>query len=136
LDVSFCKSTDGPPTLDDLLHFPVTNGHIDLPEKIGADYVKFGILLLEDKNGHEVKGIEASKRFVPVDITVEILRYWLKGKGRKPVTWQTLVECLRYTGLNVLADEIENSISSHSVTTDSNLLLSDLPQEGRKNVQQ
>ena len=102
--------------------------------------------------------IKASKSD-PVTITDEILKQWLQGKGRKPVTWQTLVMCLRDTGLNFLAATIEHSInetmnsnhsmssrnktmdSNHSLssrnkTMDSNHSLSDLLQEGRKNVQQ
>ena len=30
-----------------------------------------------------------------------------------PITWQTLVECLRDTDLNVLVDNIESSLSEH-----------------------
>ena len=55
----------------------------------------------------------------PVDITVEILKQWLKGKGRMPNTWQTLVKCLRDTDLYVLADNIENSLSEHHGSKDS-----------------
>ena len=47
--ISFCKSTDDPPILDTLRHYPVTNGHIDIAAEIGTDYEKFGTLLLEDK---------------------------------------------------------------------------------------
>ena len=89
--------------------------------------------------------IEASKSD-PVNITAEILKEWLQGKGRKPVTWQTLVNCLRDTDLNILADVIESShnvttdsnhsLSSRNKTMDSNHSLSDLLQKGRKNVQQ
>ena len=82
------------------------NGHMDLAEEIGADYEKFGTLLLEDKKGNKVKNIKVSKRGDPVEITVEItveiLKQWLQRKGRKPVAWQTLVKCLRDTDLNAL----------------------------------
>ena len=94
LDISFCTSVDDPPTLDCLRHFPVTNGHMDLAEEIGADYEKFGTLLLEDKKGNKVKNIKVAERGDPVGITVEILKQWLQGKGRKPVTCNTLVKCL------------------------------------------
>ena len=111
LDISFCKSADGPPTLDGLRHFPVANGHMDLAEEIGADYEKFGTLLLEDKKGNKVKNIEVSERGDPVEITVEILKQWLQGKGRKPVASQTLVKCLQDTDLNALADNMESLLS-------------------------
>ena len=113
VDVYICKSADGPPTLDSLRQFPVTNGHMDLAQEIGTDYEKFGTLLLEDKNGNKVKNIEVSERGDPVKITVEILKKWLQGKGRKPVTWQTLVKCLQDTDLNTLADKMERLLQQH-----------------------
>ena len=115
-----CKSADGPPTLDILRHFPVTNGHMDLAEEIGADYEKFGTLLLDDKKGNKVKNIEVFERGDPVEIAVEILKKWLQGKGRKPVTWQTLVKCLRDVRMNVLADNIQSSLSEHNRSKDLN----------------
>ena len=114
-----CKSADGPPTLDILRHFPVTNGHMDLAEEIGADYEKFGTLLLDDKKGNKVKNIEVSEHGDPVDIAVEILRQWLQGKGRKPVTWQTLVKCLQNSDLNTLVDNMKRSLSEHHGSKDS-----------------
>ena len=114
-----CKSTDDPPTLETLRYYPVTNGHIDIAAEIGTKYDKFGTLLLKDKIGNIVDSIAKSKRGDPVDITVEILRQWLRGKGRKPVTWQTLVKCLRDTDLITLADNMKNSLSEHHGRKDS-----------------
>ena len=121
-----CKFTDGPPTLGTLRHFPVANGHIDIAAEIGAEYNKFGTLLLNDENGNKVRNIEVSKRGDPVDITVEILRQWLNGKGREPVTWQTLVECLRDTDLNTLVDNMKKSLSEHHGSKDSDRAPSEL----------
>ena len=87
--------------------------------EIGTHYEKFGTLLLEDKKGSIVDSIVKSKHYVPVDITVEILRQWLQGKGRKPVTWQTLVKCLQDTDLTTLADDMKNSLSEHHGRKDS-----------------
>ena len=112
--VSSCTSTDAPPSLDVLRRFPVKNVHIDIPEQIGADYGKFGTFLLEDKSGNKVKNIKVSEHGDPLLITVEILHQWLQGKGKKPVTWQTLVTCLQDTGLYVLAKNIDDSLSEHN----------------------
>ena len=90
------------------------DGSIDIAEKIGTDYERFGTLLLNDNDGTKVKNIETSKRGDPVHITVEILKQWLQGKGKKPITWRTLMNCLRGTGLNVLADQIDHLLSSHN----------------------
>ena len=121
MDFLLCMgSADITPSLDALRNFPTMNGPIDIAEKIGADYKHFGTLLLNDDDGSKVNVIEVSKRGHPVDITVEILEQWLHGRGRLPVTWQTLVKCLRDMKLTVLADKIENSLSEHNRNKNSN----------------
>lgn len=112
------KFADDPPNLSALRNFTVNHGSIDIAEKIGTNYEHFGTLLLNDNDGTKVKNIEMSKHGDPVHITVEILKQWRQGKGRRPVTWRTLVDCLRGTGLNVLADKIEHSLSSHNGSKD------------------
>ena len=107
------KSADECPTLPALRDFPGKHGSIDIAADINGDYNKFGTLLLDDKNGKKLYSIERSKHGDPVDITVAILQMWMDGKGRMPVTWQTLVTYLRKTGLNVLADNIESVLSEH-----------------------
>ena len=117
------KSADDPPNLSALRNF---TGAIDIAEKIGTNYEHFGTLLLNDNDGTKVKNIEMSKHGDPVHITVEILKQWRQGKGRRPVTWRTLVDCLRGTGLNVLADQIEHSLSSRNVSEGSDRSHSEL----------
>lgn len=117
--ISSCKSADNPPILPTLRHFPVEDTFIDIAEEIGPDYEKFGTLLLEDKNGNKVKIIRMSERDDPLRITVEILRQWLREKGRMPVTWQTFVKCLRDINLNVLADKMDCSLSGRGGSKDS-----------------
>ena len=109
-----CKSVDNPPKLPILRHFPVKDGSVDIAEKIGTDYKHFGTLLLNDNDGSKVNNIEMSKRGDPVGITAEILEQWLQGRGRMPVTWQTLIKCLRDMKKIVLADAIESSLSKHT----------------------
>ena len=72
---------------------------IDIAEEIGADYELFGTLLLEDNNGNKIKIIEKSERDDVLRIVAEILQQWLKGKGRLPVTWHTLIQCMRESNL-------------------------------------
>ena len=42
-----------------------------------------------------------------MQINTEILREWATGRGKKPVSWETLTEVLRNIGLSTLASEIE-----------------------------
>ena len=88
----------------------------DIVLEIQNDYEKFGIQLLQDDKGNIVAGIEKMKHGDPGDITVQILQQWLQGKGRKPVTWQTLVECLEDTNMHVAADYIKATFGRSNVT--------------------
>ena len=123
--VSYSVPVDDSPTLPVLRNFPVKNAFIDIVVNIGPDYEKFGTLLLEDKYGNEIKMIRTFERDDPLHIVSEILKQWLQGKGKTPVTWQTLVRCLRDTKLNVLADKIETSLLKHDGIEDSNRVSSE-----------
>ena len=102
----------------------MNSGFKDIAAEIQNNHEHFGTLLLKDTNGNVVKGIVKASNGNPVDITVEILRQWLEGKGKLPVTWQTLIKCLRDTKLSVAADYIEGALFQESssdvpVSTDS-----------------
>ena len=109
------QSADDSPTLLELLRFPVQDEFKDVVVEIQSDYLKFGIQLLQDDTGNTIEGIERKKRGDPSEITVEILRLWLQGKGRQPVTWQTLVNCLQDTKLYVMADYIQSELDTGNV---------------------
>ena len=99
------------PNLNELRQFRVKDGVKDIVAEIQNDYIRLGGCLLQDGSGSKVHGIEKAKQYDPVPITEEILRQWLLGKGKRPVTWQTLVDCLREAQLNVAADDIEGALS-------------------------
>lgn len=77
---------------------------------IGTKYANFGIVLLENETGAIISAIEAQHLGNPVSICLEVLKRWLQGQGRHPVTWGVLVEVLRSIKLNVLAEDIEYSL--------------------------
>ena len=85
---------------------------INIPEQISDKYMTFGILLLNDDNGAIVN--EISLRYLKdhVQINIDILRRWINGEGRLPVSWETLTACLRDTGLSKLADDIQQNIET------------------------
>ena len=100
-----------PPDLNDLRKLPVKDGVKDIVAEIQNDYIRLGGCLLKDEGGNKVHGIEIAKQYIPLAITEEILRQWRQGKGKEPVTWRTLVDCLREVQLNVAADDIEGALS-------------------------
>lgn len=75
--------------------------------EIGSRYVMFGLLLLEDATGSKVQNIAHQHRNDSEKINMEILQRWIDGRGKLPVTWQTLTDVLRYCNLSELAAEIE-----------------------------
>ena len=99
---------DCTPTLVNLISFPMSNGgKLNLADEIGVSYYGFGVLLLEDKDGNQMSAIEKEMRGNAPDIVYRTFRLWLQGKGRQPVTWDTLVAVLQDTGLIKLAKDIE-----------------------------
>ena len=75
--------------------------------EISTKYVQFGALLLDDRNGSRVKNLEYEYHYNAERINTAILREWVNGRGKKPVTWTTLVEVLHDIELSTLAGDIE-----------------------------
>ena len=103
--------TGDPPTGDipnmiELVRFRGRDKRINIPQEIGTNYYQFGMLLLADENGKRVDIIESECRGKTEQINLKILKQWIKGKGKQPVTWGTLVEVLYDVELTVLANDI------------------------------
>ena len=79
--------------MPELLSF--SERRVNIAEQIGANYLKFGILLLEDSNGAFMTALENKHLKNAEWINVAILHKWLQGEGVKPVTWSTLVTVLQ-----------------------------------------
>ena len=114
-DIFLSTDADCSPTLMDLICFPMPGGKVNLAERIGVGYYEFGVLLLEDGNGDLIAAIEKEQGKSASDINRQVFRLWLKGKGRQPVTWATLVAVLHDIGLVKLAKDIETVKKSHEL---------------------
>ena len=104
---------------------------INIPQEIGIKYHDFGVFLLEDDTGARIHAL-AHKHMNDAElINMEVLRHWITGRGKHPVTWRTLTEVLHDIELRTLAEEIE-AVKSH---TDIPTEPSDNPlQEGLKDI--
>ena len=96
---------DKNPTLPELLR-------LDIPLHVGVKYKSFGIFLLDDKAGNRVNVIEHNCRENAENITMEILREWLNGKGTE-ISWKNLIKTLRKCKINFAADQIEMATEKH-----------------------
>ena len=82
-------------------------------EEIAADSDAFGTSLLEDGMGNKMEGIRYSAKKPSVEeINREVFHQWLKGKGRQPINWNTLIEVLKELKLHTLAERIEYQIEN------------------------
>jgi GTPase SAR1 family protein len=88
------------PTLPQLMR-------LQIPEKVGVNYKKFGTYILNDNEGWQVANMEACSSN-PENIVYEILKKWLQEMPT-PVTWGNLIQMLRQTELNKLADDVERN---------------------------
>ena len=79
---------------------------INIPKEIGSNYYNFGLRLLDDPKGTRIHQIEHDYREIE-KINTEIVREWVTGWGKKPVSWKTLTELLHDIELHSLASEIE-----------------------------
>ena len=102
----FCTVTTDGPTVLECIMFEGRERRINIPQEIGTNYSQFGILLLNDPNGTKLSIIE-NKHRDPVQINTEILREWATGRGKKPVSWETLINVLCDIELGDLASEVK-----------------------------
>ena len=98
----WCSVVSDPPTLPQLVQFRI-------PQRVGAKYSNFGILLLNDTHGSRVDGFKIQCLGNPEDIAREILKEWLLGRGLE-LTWETLLKTLRDSDLSALADEVHQKL--------------------------
>ena len=70
-----------------LLSFPGKRGDINIPKQVSTKYLIFGILLLNDETGAEVRTIATKHHEDAEQINLEILTLWIQGKG-KPLSWE------------------------------------------------
>ncbi len=85
-------------------------GRVKVLEGISINYHDFGILLLEDNTGTQLNAIVDKCRENAKAINREILVQWLAGKGKQPVSWNTLLEVLKDIDLQALASDIESAL--------------------------
>ena len=98
------------PNLLKLLSFPGKRGDINIPKQVSTKYFIFGILLLNDETGAEVRTIATKHHEDAEQINLEILTLWIQGKG-KPLSWDVLIDVLKVIGLSTLAEDIEDGLS-------------------------
>ena len=103
--------TDEAPTLVTLGAFKKRDGTtISILAKLGTDYTNFGIYLLNDGDGTVVEQIDNNHRGQAGPIMTDIARKWIRGQGKQPITWQTLLEVIHTMNLKTLETELRGEL--------------------------
>ena len=84
---------------------------MNIIKKIGVNYTMLGYLLLNDGDGSIVPTITSQHHLKALEINIDILSQWIRGKGKMPVTWKTLIDTLYTIELAELANTIEQGLS-------------------------
>jgi hypothetical protein len=82
----------------------------DVAERIADSYKEVGGELLQDLYGNKVEIKHTDNNFKLVNTNVAILKKWLEGDGKKPVTWRILIQVLDKHGLAELAQDIRKAL--------------------------
>ena len=95
------------PTLIECVRFRGRKRRINIAQEIGIKYHDFGLFLLEDDTGARIQSLAHKHMNDAEQINMEVLRHWITGRGRHPVSWKTLTQVLHDIDLRTLAGEIE-----------------------------
>ena len=71
-----------------------------------------GDLLDFDDDGTELDIIDKQHRLDPKACCRAMFQHWLKGNGKTPHTWRTIVKLIKDADRETLADEIETLFAS------------------------
>ena len=93
--------------MSELTSFHCSDGsQVNIAVEVSINYIEFGAQLLDDPTGSRVRNIECAKLKDPKEINSEILREWLRGGERQPVTWTALAKVLDDIDKGELAAQI------------------------------
>lgn len=94
--------------MSQMIGFQAKKRTINIPKEIGDEYYSFGVFLLDDSNGHQVRNIEGKHRDDYYKINIAILEHWVKNGSQ--VTWKTLIQTLDKIPLKSLARDIKDVV--------------------------
>ena len=93
--------------------FKIRGNNLDIIQQTAPNYESLGTLLLDDGNGAIVSGIQRANADKPVPTMREIYKAWVNKGG---ASWNRLIQCLRMRQLNVLADDIDNTLKRNKTS--------------------
>ena len=86
--------------------------NIRIIKTISPVWKDLGDLLDFDDNGTELDIIAKEHPLDPKACCRAMFQHWLKGNGRIPCTWRTMVKLIKDTNQETLAEDIETLLAS------------------------
>ena len=86
---------------------------LEIPRRVGANYTKFGILLLNDSKGDRVETIEKDCHYKSEAIVLRILCEWLREQPT-PATRKNLVDILIKCDLKSIAKDVQTKFTKET----------------------
>ena len=112
-------STESKPTLPELISFKTTTSTINIVKRIGIHFFELGPLLLHDDDGMMTQAITDKCYHNTAKISYEILKRWIKGEGKKPLQWSTLLKKIELSELALTCVYKLNLCNCHNTSTKS-----------------
>lgn len=96
------------PRLHELQCLRVKQKKIRVMKTVAASWRQVAIALHFE--GSVIEIISESARSYPEPACEDMFRRWLRGEGRGPITWDTLIESLEDAEFENLADDLRKSL--------------------------
>ena len=83
-----------------------------LIKKVAASWDEVALSLHFEAS--DVSRIERDHHQQSVQASRVVFSEWLEGRGRQPITWQTLITALKQAGLQTVSNDLERMLSINS----------------------
>ena len=91
-----------------------TGGRVEIIKTVALKWREFGSLLDFDPDGLTLDLIEADKKlWGSVACCEEMFQQWLRGEGKQPATWETLIGLLEDAKKYYLAKKVKEILGLH-----------------------
>jgi hypothetical protein len=103
-----CKYLDAVPNLSEIYRLVV--------KRVAWKWEKLATMLELDNDGRKIDAIRRDFWGVGVEICcMQAIHHWVRGEGRVPVSWRTLLKCLEDIECGQVAEEIAQQLEGEFV---------------------
>ena len=107
----FITVLDEMPQLHQLQRLSRDNDVINVIKAVAPSWEKFALYLTMDSNMIDIWKRDA---YQVEDAAMKLFDHWLKGNGRQPISWKTLIQALHENDLSIIATKVEEILTGHS----------------------